>query len=173
MLMVGQWLRDFDLLDKALPGILAGEPEAEVDLVVPRWRRSEAVMQRIARHGQVHWHCDLDDAALLKLYQGATALAMPLLDCTANNAVLEAMACGLPIVSNRLPGLQDYVNDRFCTMTEPGDADAFTEAVLKQLARNSSDVEAQRLAARTASVSFDWSRVAEETTAFYREVTEA
>jgi len=44
--------------------------------------------------------------------------------------VLEAMSCGRPVVANRTPGMEDYVDDGVTgILVPPGDADALSSAV--------------------------------------------
>ncbi len=52
----------------------------------------------------------LSDAEMLKAYQKADLLVMPLNGATANNALLESMACGTPVIVNRIGGVPEYVS---------------------------------------------------------------
>ena len=70
------------------------------------------------------FHAGLTDDELLALYQRSSLLLLPLLDATANNAILEAMACGLPIVTTDLPGLGTYVDPSFADLLTAGDVEA-------------------------------------------------
>ena len=45
------------------------------------------------------------------LYQGADLLLLPLIDATANNTLLEGLACGLPVLASDLTGVRDYAPD--------------------------------------------------------------
>lgn len=170
LLMTGQWLRDFECLARVLDIVLEQRPEIAVDLLVPRWRRADPVMLRIARHPQVEWHAGVTDEAMRALYHSAHALLLPLIDCTANNSLLEAMACGLPIVASDLPGVRDYAQDTFCTRVPPGDAGAMADAVLGLLEMPAIELDAQRHAAHAAALELDWGRVAPAVWAVYREV---
>ena len=54
----------------------------------------------------------LTNEELLKTYQAADCFMMTAKDTSANNAILEAMACGLPIVAERIGGIPEYVNEK-------------------------------------------------------------
>ena len=54
---------------------------------------------------------DLGDDDLRQHYQSAALLLLPLRDVTASNAILEALACGLPIVISDVGGARDYVDE--------------------------------------------------------------
>ena len=69
------------------------------------------------------------------------------------NAVLEAMACGLPVVATDAGGVRDFVAGPGGVMVPPGDAPALAQALERYLA--------QPDAARAAGV-FNRSRVTAE-----------
>ena len=92
------------------------------------WRRDWAAIRCVARElrdvefhvvtaqptglhdmTNVRTHRHVDDATLLSLYQQADVLLLPLTEATANNALLEGIACGLPVVSTSLPALDAYL----------------------------------------------------------------
>lgn len=53
----------------------------------------------------------IDDEALLKLYRESDLMFLPLLGATANNALLEAMATGLPMLVSDLPACRAYAGE--------------------------------------------------------------
>ncbi|MHB1174959.1 MAG: glycosyltransferase family 4 protein [Sulfuriferula sp.] len=111
VLFCGQWLRDFQQLSETLE-VLESAPRRYVfHLVVPRFARNFEQHYRLAQHDNVHWYAGVTDAELRDLYRRAHLLFLPLIDATANNSVLEAMACGLPMVVSRIGGVVDYVNE--------------------------------------------------------------
>jgi glycosyltransferase involved in cell wall biosynthesis len=50
---------------------------------------------------------------LLSLYNDSRLLFLPLIDATANNSLLEAAACGVPIITSNLPSVKEYTDDSF------------------------------------------------------------
>ena len=73
---------------------------------------------------------DIDDATLLRLYQQSDILFLPLIQCTANNALLEGIACGLPVVSTFLPSVKTYVPGAEALLIKDNDPRKFVETVL-------------------------------------------
>jgi len=83
-----------------------------------------------------------------------------MLDCTANNAVLEAMACGTPVMVNRIGGIPEYV-DPGCNVVMPDkDPDAWIARV-RGLAADRDSLGRMRPAVRVWAERFDWPRMAE------------
>jgi len=109
----------------------------------------------------------VSDQVLLDSYRMASCLLITLESATANNALLEAMACGLPVVSERLGGIPEYVNEECAILTKPADAHAIV-TTLKQLKHNPQQLAAMSSAARTQAESFDWPIIAQRMQELYR-----
>ncbi|MFN6571203.1 glycosyltransferase family 4 protein [Dendronalium sp. ChiSLP03b] len=169
----GIWLRDLQALAQVIDEVLAREPRIRFDLIVPADRRENPHFFRIARHSQVTWYAGISDAQLRDLYCQASMLVLPLLDCTANNALLEAIACGLPIVSNDVGGIPDYTQDSFAKLLPIGDIDGFVEAILR-LANDPQECVQKGVAARTfAEQNLRWEKIAAQTINVYQKVLSA
>lgn len=112
----------------------------------------------------------LSDAELVGEYRQADLLCMPMLDSAANDVFLESMACGTPVMTNRVGGVPEYVAED-CNVVMPTDADADSWADrLMELERNRDILGALRPATRAWAEGFDWRIIAEDYRALYREL---
>ena len=68
--------------------------------------------------GNVQKLSRVSDEELRNLYYGAMAVVKPLLFATANNSLLEALSMGKTVVTNRIDGVKDYVDDTTCVFIE-------------------------------------------------------
>jgi len=162
LLFVGQWLRDFETLYKSMEVIWASHPEVELDCVVPMDARVHPAMLQLARNPRVRWHAGLSVERLKELYQQATLLFLPVIDSTANNAVVEAMASGLPVVSTNVGGMPDYVSESCGILCPAGNARNHAAAALAMLSEPDDLFQLRRKACRTyAEVTLNWNRIAE------------
>ncbi|MCC9311281.1 glycosyltransferase family 4 protein [Kitasatospora sp. RB6PN24] len=164
VLTVGWWLRDWDVLD-TVHWRLHRRYGEDVDLVVVTreaatrsWHPAVRVLENVA------------EPVLVDLYQRAAAVVLPLIDATANNALLEAMACGAPVVATDVGGISYYTGSA-ALLTEPGDPVAATEAVESLLAEAGTAADrARREAARARAEQFAWPAVAEQVRDVYRKL---
>jgi len=169
---VGIHLRDIGTLAKIVDRVLVAKPNVHFDLVVPRRNRNykDPSQMKLARHKQVHWHTDLSDEELRNLYQNAKMLVLPLFDCTTNNAVLEALACGLPIVSNNVGGMPDYTNSSFASLFPIEDFEGMTNAIIDLLDNPKKCTDKGNKAREYAINYFQWSTVAAQTYEIYEKL---
>ncbi|MEA5465666.1 glycosyltransferase [Leptothoe sp. PORK10 BA2] len=166
----GTWLRDLDTLSQVIETTLARDPGIQFDLIVPANKRQQPQFYRIAHYDQVHWCGGLSDEQLRNVYRRAKALVLPLLDCTANNALLESIACGLPIISNDIGGMPDYTRDSFSTLLPPRDVNGFVEAILTLAESQESQIKQGQAARKFAETQLDWSAIANQTFNLYKKV---
>jgi len=163
----GAWLRDLESLAHVVNQVLTKDPSIHFDMIVPRSNRNQPAFHRIAQHGQVFWHAGISDEQLREIYQQASCILLPFLNSTANNALLEAIACGLPVVSNQVGGTSDYTRPTFAHLHSIGDIDSMTESVL-QITGNHLQQQTMGTQARAfAEQHFRWDRVAKQTLKVY------
>jgi glycosyltransferase involved in cell wall biosynthesis len=162
LLFVGQWLRDFQTLAESMELIWQWRPDVTLDCIVPRSARNSDALMRLARDQRVRWHAGLSAESLRGLYQSATLLFLPVVDATANNAVIEALSSGLPIVSSNAGGLQDYLPAECGLLARPHCAKSHADAVRK-LIDTPAALAAARLHCREhATTHLDWQQIAKD-----------
>jgi len=150
-LVVGHWLRDLRTLADAVDLLLERFPDLAFDFVMPIAARSADVLFRMARHDGVRFHSGLTDDELRDLYRRSTLLLLPMIDATANNAILEAQACGLPIVTTDVAGIVSYVDPSFADIVPVGDVRGVVDAVIR-LVESDGEREQRGIAARSHAV---------------------
>lgn len=150
-LCVGHYLRDFAVLG-AVARRLEGDPRL-------RFRVISAQPTGLEHLANVSVESGLDDSALLAAYQRADLLFLPLRACTANNALLEGAACGLPVVSSDHASTRFYLPGEEAVLIRDNDADGFTQAIL-DLCENPRRRAEMSVAARRRAEELSWSRIA-------------
>ena len=130
LLCVGAHRRDFETLLEASRRIRARRPDVGIRLVAPRPAADE---MRTRGAGILEVLTGISDEELLEQYRSATVVFLPLEAATANNALLEGMACGIPVVVTDIPDLYDYVTPDAAVFCRRADPNAHAEAALALL----------------------------------------
>ena len=104
---------------------------------------------------------DLDDAQLAAHYRGAVALVFPSLYEGFGIPVVEAMACGTPVLTSNVTALPETVGEGNALIVDPLSVDAIA-AGLDRLAEDAALRAQLRERGLLRAVAFTWSRVAEK-----------
>ena len=112
----------------------------------------------------VRWLGEVGDEELARLYRGARCVAYVSLYEGFGLPVLEAMACGTPVVTAQTDALEE-VADGAAVLVDPLDPDAIAAGLNEAIDRRD-ELRARGLERARA---FDWGEVARETAAVYRE----
>jgi glycosyltransferase involved in cell wall biosynthesis len=113
----------------------------------------------------VQWLGFVPDAELARLYRGARCVAYVSAYEGFGLPVLEAMACGAPVVAAST-GAAPEVSKGAAVLVDPGDDDAIAAGLVEAIDR--ADELRERGLARARE--FDWKQVADATVEVYREV---
>ncbi len=131
------------------------------------------VRQRVERLGvgeRVHLLGHVDDERLVAVYQGARLLLYPTLYEGFGLPVVEAMACGVPVITSSSSSLKE-IAEGYAHLVDPLDVGEIADALVQCL----TDDEHRRALARLGqkrSRDFRWSATAERTLETYRRVLE-
>lgn len=135
-----------DFLLRAFARIAAACPEARLALAGRGPLRSalEAQAAALGLAERVRFLGPLDAAAVADWMRAADLLVMTSRNEGLPNVILEAQACGLPVVATRVGGIHEVVDEPWKgELTPPGDVSAWSAAVLARLA---APAERERLA---------------------------
>ena len=112
----------------------------------------------------VRWLGEVSDDELVRLYRGARCVAYPSLYEGFGIPVLEAMACGTPVVTSR-GGATEEVADGAAVLVDPQDP-ADIAAGIERAIRDRTELASRGLERARA---FSWTAIADATVAVYHE----
>jgi len=160
VLSVGGYRRNFTFLSD-ICRLMLNQSLVRFNIVAP-----PAFRALFAGLANVNFVSHLTDEQLLDAYQKASCFLLTAECATANNALLEAMACGLPVVAEAIGGIPEYVGPDSAVLITPNLAESFAQ-VISGLAQ--SPIECMRLGtnARLRAKELDWPLVAARTRDIY------
>jgi glycosyltransferase involved in cell wall biosynthesis len=163
LVFAGHHERDYEVLARVVHAVLDRNARVRFVLV----SKDERCLA-LARHfpGQVRRLSNLTDEDYRAVLQSSDLMVLPLRHSVAVTAVLEAMACGVPVVTTT-GGVGDYVTADSGILCTPGNSDEMTEAACGLLADDTRLLRFKENARETAQ-RFAWPLVAKRTAAVYR-----
>lgn len=160
-IFIGKHERDFFGLEQIIDQVTRTYPFVRFDLI-----SGNAFCGALAsKYPNVHWHSRVSDVDYLTLLKNADIMTLPLLRSTACNAVLEALACGIPVITN-LGGIDSYLTSDCSVRVPTGDYTAFVSAIFRWIEDDNSRQKAGN-AARQHALSLSWEAVAKQLSSFY------
>lgn len=170
LLFAGTYLRNPMMLARVIERLHRSRPELQFDLLVPLHGRGQAGFEKLENHPAIAWHSGLSDEQLRELYQRSQLLLLPMNESGANTAVVEALACGLPIVTTDVGGIRDYGGGTIFPIVPNDDDDAMIALVERYLANPVWRNEVGRAGRRFAETTLAWPLIAARHLEAYQEL---
>lgn len=143
----------------------------ELVLAGARYFGTDDIGHAIAKHGlegQVHFPGYIDDADMPAVYSMADAFIYPSLYEGFGIPLLEAMACGTPVIAADASSLPEVAGPAAC-LVDPLDVESIAAGLVRVLGDD--QVALQLRAAGFERIrGYSWARTARETVALYRRV---
>lgn len=159
VITVGAHLRDFQTLGSAMSRVWRNHPD--VHFVAVGTGGVRPLMTTIEKDKRLEIVEHASDHALRNLYQSASVAIFALQDATANNAILEAMACGVPIVATKIGGVPEYTDDGLAILCPPQDPEALANGI-GELLTDRERTARKSTASRLRALNYDYQIVAEQ-----------
>lgn len=160
-LTVGNWLRDYETVFRVAEA-MNGQESIEFHIVTGKFKGLQLP-------GNVRVHADISDDELLGLYRKCDVVFLPLLDATANNAILEGIGCGLGIVSTDIPGVRAYVPGDEALLVRDNRIEDY-KIILNGLGKESEIVREMGKTARKRAMQLSWVNVTKEIESMYAQL---
>lgn len=174
---VGQFYRNFAMASRVVIRLAAAFPGSVYHFVVPERYPGEAREREyfapIARHPSVRWHSGLSEEGLLALYRRCSVMLLPMDASGANNAVVEALACGLPVATTDVGGIRDYGGGSVFPVVANNDDDAMVGLVGRYFGDDSWRESVARACRAFAVRELGWDSIAARHLEVYRELGDA
>ncbi len=158
-------IRALALARKAIPDIqlkIAGSGPQRAEL--------EQLVERLGLGGAVVFLGRLERPQIVDLYHSAHAMLNPSRVDNMPNSVLEALACGLPVISTNVGGVPYIVQDgQTAILVDPDNAQEMAQAIIK-LCNDSTLRSYLRESGRRAVAQYAWDEVRPQWLALYNTV---
>jgi glycosyltransferase involved in cell wall biosynthesis len=164
-----------DVIVEAMPRILRAVPAARL-VVVGRGSAVPTLHRRVRDLGIEHaveFRGFVDEAEKVALYRSARVFVNPSAKEGWGLTVMEANACGVPVVASDAPGLRDSVlHDKSGLLVLHADGDAYVAAILRVL-QDDACWARLRAGALAWAAEFSWDAITDQTEAVITRVLES
>ena len=166
----GQNGRNLAMLGRVIPKISEKHPDVFFDMLVPEKVRMSKHLKGLNNINKVTWHDRMKEAGVREVYQKSYLLLMPMQDSGVNNAIVEALSCGLPIVTTDIGGIRDYGAGSVYPAVSNNDDVAMIDLVNKYLEMPEWHREVSRNCRSFAEKNLAWPIIAKKHLEAYKEL---
>ncbi|MFC1999660.1 glycosyltransferase [Chloroflexota bacterium] len=170
--------KGINYLIEAMPTILRHIPEARLVIVGygPERGRLEDLVGKLGLNDRVAFAGEVPNAELARYYHKAHLLVLPsIVDSRGDTeglgiVILEAMACGVPVVASNVGGIPDIIEPNWNgLLSKPGNPQDIADKVVELLSDKRLRERLSQNALETVRVSFSWEAVAKKFSTLYHD----
>jgi len=155
-------------LIQASPDILKSHPEARIYIVGEGPLKDKLMHQVATQRLEDHIHFLSSVSDILPILQSTTIFVRPSLTEGMSLAILEAMACGLPVVASSVEGNVEIIDHgKTGYLVPPTNSKALAEAITFLLSNQKIASEIGENARRKIEKFYDWEHIADRTMEIY------
>ncbi len=165
--------KNLPLLIKAFSELKQRHPSVRLRIIGPddaRYPEARTLAAQLNLNGAITWSGYVSDDGLIDAYQQTSVFVMPSNYEGFGLPVLEAMACGAPVICSNKSSLPEVAGDA-ALLIDPGDVATLVAAMDRMICEPDTRAEyARRGLARAAQ--FTWDETARRTLAVYEEAAQ-
>ena len=155
-------------LVQACPDIVKTHTEAQIYIVGEGPLRDKLMRQVTSQKLEDHVHFLGNVSDVLPILQATTVFVRPSLTEGMSLAILEAMACGLPVIASNVEGNVEIIdNGKTGYLVPPADSRALAEAIGFLLGNHKIANELGENARKKIEMFYDWEQITDQTLKIY------
>ncbi|MBL7071372.1 MAG: glycosyltransferase family 4 protein [Candidatus Omnitrophica bacterium] len=170
IMFTGQNGRNTAMVYRVITQLAKRRPELKFDLLLRKERIQIDNLEQLIDLPCVVWHHDISDEELRRLYNANYLLLMPMNEVSANNAIIEALACGLPVVTTDVGGIRDYGGGSIYPVIANDDDEAMIQLIEKYLDRPAWRSEIGKKCRIFAEENLAWPLIAQKHIEIYKDL---
>ena len=152
---------------KAFADVVPIYPLAQLDIIGPEKEHLHTMVASLELNNNVHFYTEMPQAELAKKMQGATALILFSLFETFGCVVIEANACGLPVICSDIAVLHEIVLNGFNGIFVPSDnIDALKNSIISFIEKKFSFHP--KLISQQAEKKYNYAEVGNQINSWYK-----
>ncbi len=164
---VGNWKRDWKLYEEVIQ--LANSLKTGIQFHLVNRNLSPSLKEHFSNLGVVV-HDNIDDDRLKRLIYQSGAMYLPVTEASGNNALLEAMALGVPVVMTNVLRETQAIDDRVLLLHEKGNPQDALKCLSSYLNSDKDTMVSISDICRQEAKRFDWPTIANQTMELYKKV---
>ena len=158
VLTVGNWLRDYQQWAEVVKIMTVECPAIEFTVIANPDRLASIREELGGEMTNVRLLSGITDEELRDEYHRADVVFLPLKNAWANNALLESMSCGRPLLVTDLPAIREYAGEA-ARLVERNDTDAIIHQMLHLRAHPDIRDELGRAARLRMERKYSWEHI--------------
>lgn len=162
ILIIGRHMRNFELIRRCIE--IANHEKWNVQWHVVGIDELNGLSQN-----NIIRYKNIAQSVLINLYQKCDVLFLPLHAATANNSILESIACGLPVVTSNISGITDYLTDQESYLFDNKSESDWLQKIYG-LSKSSSELRGKAILARKRAEEFSWESIVERMESYYSNI---
>ena len=164
-----------DFLIEAMPSILRECQNAKLRIIGDGLEKGNLISlaRKLGITKHVTLECLVSHSKLLEFYRNASIFCLPSLNEPFGKVIIEAMACGKPVVATKVSGPAEIIEDgKDGILASPADSKFLAEAIIQLLNDDRMRREIGRNARRKAVKTYSWKKVAQKYYQVYKDTLE-
>ncbi len=160
-----------EYLVKAMPIVLKSLPEAQLILAGEGVEKEslKRLTNELGLDKQVKFLGQVEHRKLPEIYRKSSLFVLPSLSESLSNSLLEALACGLPVVATKVGGNPELVTKQNGILVPPADSQVLAWAIIKLL-QNQKLKDKMSQANLNEAQKYSWQKTAREYLALYEKM---
>lgn len=168
IITIGNWLRDWDFYAKVLEYSEIHRPSWRFVLINRSISPSD--LKRFNKHSNFQYKPDLNDSELFRIIQTSKLHFLPLSEATANNAIIESLAIGCPVILPSIFSSQYQLKCDSLFFYSKGNLEDVLLKIEKLIELDLNKYETLVKDGFKKIQNFDWPKIAVQTQALYNKV---